>query len=285
MFVSYALIEGNMQKKLRVGIVGCGAIGTSLAKAITHDFPSQAEVSALYDSDPRKAVALARMISKDKNSVVGSLSQLVERSSMVIEAASARSSWEIVQRALRGGCDCLVLSVGGIAVHIKELSELARQRNQRVFIPSGAIAGIDGLKAAATGKIASVVLTTRKPPKSFRGVEYVLQKGIRLENITKDTVLFFGSAQKAVHYFPQNINVAAVLSIAGVGLTKTKVKIIASPFVKNKTHEIEIVASTGRIIARTENVIHPHNPKTSYLAVASALATVRQLLDPVKVGN
>jgi len=179
----------------------------------------------------------------------------------------------------------MIMSVGGIIKHYKELEVLAEEKKARIFIPSGAICGIDGLKAARLGKINKVTLTTKKHPKAFLGVPYLLKKKIRLDNIDKDTVLFEGDALQATKAFPQNINVAATLSIAGIGPELTTVRIVASPTINRNIHEIEIESEVGKIITRTENVIHPDNPKTSYLAVLSAIATLKQILGPIKIGT
>jgi len=177
------------------------------------------------------------------------------------------------------------MSVGGIVSHFRKLSSLAKKYNAKVYIPSGAISGIDALKAAKIGKIKKVILTTTKNPLSFKGVGYVEEKRIDLKRIKKDTVLFSGTAKDAVKYFPQNINVAAILSIAGLGEDKTEVKIIASPEINKNIHEIEIESEAARIFTRTENILHPDNPKTSYLAVLSAVATLKQILEPVRIGT
>jgi aspartate dehydrogenase len=128
-------------------------------------------------------------------------------------------------------------------------------------------------------------LVTTKSPLAFRGVKYVEQRRIKLEGIKKDTLLFCGSAERAVKLFPQNINVAAVLSLAGLGAKNTRIKIVASPKAKKNTHEIIIDAVSGVVYTRTENILHPDNPKTSYLAVLSAVATLKQVLEPIKIGT
>jgi len=274
-----------MAKLLKIGIVGCGAIGGSLARVIAKEMSPQAKLAAFYDIDARKSKKLSEAISKNKNLAVKSLQQLVTNSDLVIESAAGSSSWVIAKCALSNGRDILIMSVGGIVSHFKELSALAVKYNSTVYIPSGAIAGIDALKAANAGGIKSVVLTTRKNPLSFKGVKFIKDKGIDLDKIKEDTVLFSGTASSAVMCFPQNINVAGVLSLAGIGPAKTKVKIIASPFVQKNIHEIRIESHAGVIVTRTENILHPDNPKTSYLAVMSAVAVLKQILAPVKIGT
>jgi len=273
-----------MSKLLKIGIVGCGAIGSSLAKSIASDFSDRAELVGLYDIEIEKAYKLASKFNNQKL-VALNVEDLINRVELVIEAASAKSSFDIIQKTIKAGRDIMIMSVGGLVEHYKELRVLAQEKNVRIFIPTGAICGIDGLKAATCAKIKKVTLTTKKPPQAFLGVPYVLKSKVRLDNITQETVLFEGDALTAIRAFPQNINVAATLSLAGIGPEKTLVRIIASPDITQNIHEIEIESEAGRIITRTENVIHPDNPKTSYLAVLSAIATLRQILEPVKIGT
>ncbi len=271
--------------KLRIGIVGCGAIGSSLARSIVKNFSKDAQLTALYDIVPEKSKKLSGVVSQGKSLAVSGLIQLIDRSDLVIEAASAKVSWEIARHVLKMGRLLMVMSVGGVVAHAEKLFELAKKHKTKAYIPSGAICGIDAIKASGIGKIKKVTLTTVKNPVSFKGVEYVEKQGIHLNNLKKDKILFFGCAKQAVKYFPQNINVAAVLSMAGIGMDKTRVKIIASPFAKKNVHEIQVEAEAGNIFSRVENVLHPDNPKTSYLAVLSAVAALKQILEPIKIGT
>lgn len=272
-----------MRDKIKIGIAGCGAIGTSLADVITRDFSLKAELISLYDIDLEKAYHLAGKF--NKKIAVLNLEDLINKADLVIEASKADSSFEIAKKTLSSAKDILVMSVGGIVEHCKELLALAEEKNARIFIPSGAICGIDGLKAANCGKINKVTLTTKKPPKAFLGVPYIMKNKINLNNISQDTVIFEGSAESAIRYFPQNINVAATLSLAGIGAQNTVVRIVASPGITQNIHEVEIDSESGRIFTRCENLIHPVNPKTSYLAVLSAVAVLKQVLGPVKIGT
>lgn len=269
-------------KKLKIGIAGCGAIGSSLAEAVVSKFAKRAELSGLYDIDVKKGSELSRKLKK--NVTAKSLEELINNSDLVIEAAGAHSSLDIAKKSVSSGRDVMVMSVGGLISGFLELKELAQQKNARVFIPSGAICGIDGLKASAQAKINKVTLTTKKPPKAFSSVQYIKDNKIDLDAIKKETVIFEGNALAAVKSFPQNINVAATLSLAGIGAEKTTVRIVASPEITRNIHEVEIQSEAGSIVTRTENVIHPNNPKTSYLAVLSAIAVLQQILEPVKIG-
>lgn len=273
-----------MSKILKIGIVGCGAIGSSLAKVIVSDFSDRAQLISLYDTDIERAYKLASKFEHKKLAALN-LDGLINKVDLVIEATKAECAFEIAKKSISAACDIMLMSVGGIIEHYKELSVLAKEKNVHLFIPSGAICGIDGLKAASFAKVNKVVLTTKKPPQAFLGTPYILKHKIALDNLNEDTILFEGNAFSAIKAFPQNINVAATLSIAGIGPENTIVRIIASPNITRNIHEIEIESDAGKITTRTENVIHPDNPKTSYLAVLSAVATLKQILEPVRVGT
>lgn len=270
--------------KLSIGIVGCGAIGSSLAKAIVRDFSRQAKLSALYDLDGLKSKKLAESF-KPKALAVKNLKDLIKKSDLVIEAAAAGASFEIAKSTLILKKNLMIMSVGGIVKGFDILSKLAVKNNCKVYIPSGAISGIDALKAAGIGRVKRVTLTTTKNPLAFKGVKYIEERKINLNNIDKEVILFSGKAKDAVRYFPQNINVAAVLSLAGIGVDKTRVRVVASPKVFKNVHEIEIESDAAKISTRTENILHPDNPKTSYLAVLSAVAVLKGILEPIKIGT
>lgn len=274
-----------MSKKLKIGIVGCGAIGKSLALSIKKTFSKDACICALFDIDPLKAKKLSFDLRKDDLLSVKSLRVLIKISDLVIECASSKVSWKIARLALLAKRDVLIMSVGGIIDKADQLERIAKNNSSKVYIPSGAISGIDALKAAKMHSLEKVTLTTTKNPNSFKGVKYIEEKNINLKGLKKDKLIFCGSAREAVKYFPQNINVAAILSICGLGDLKTKVKIIASPFTKRNIHEIEIISEAGIINTRTENILHPSNPKTSFLAYLSALALVKRILSPIQIGS
>ncbi|MBT4823860.1 aspartate dehydrogenase [Candidatus Woesearchaeota archaeon] len=257
------------REKLKIGILGCGAIGSVLAKAIDKDI-SGAKVVAIEDSIKKKANVLAAQL-KSKPKVV-SFNKLIGMSDLVIEAAGKEFVKVIAEVTFSKGKDLMCMSVGG--VH-QGLLDVAEQCKCNVYIPSGAIAGLDAVKAAANGKIKSVTLVTTKPPKSLSGYE----------NVKVRKVVYSGDAMKAVELFPKNINVSAALSLAGIGFKKTKVKIIVDPSVKRNIHEIVVEGDFGKITTKTENKPSPLNPKTSYLAVLSAIAMVKRIVGKVEIGS
>jgi len=205
--------------RLKIGIVGCGAIGSSLAGQITRDFKRSAELAALYDIDTDKAGVLAKRLSLGKNIVVGNLGSLINHAQLVVEAASALAAFGIAASALSKGRSIMIMSAGGVVGRFAKLKRLAGKHNCRIYIPSGAICGIDGLKAAKVSRIKKVVLTTRKNPAAFKGVKYITGQGIRLERIKKDRVLFAGAVAGSLVSHPDGIEAEIVSEafLQGVG--------------------------------------------------------------------
>ena len=272
-----------MAEKMKIGIVGCGAIGASLAEGIVKDFKDEAELYAIYDIDRNRSFALAEKLKNEKLAVLN-LKDLIALSDLVIESASAGVSYEIACRAINLKRHVLVMSVAGIWRRFFELKKMAQKKKVNLLVPSGAISGLDGLKASSLDKIKEVVLTTKKPPSAFINVPYVLRKKINLCQTKNEILLFKGKVDEAVKFFPQNINICATLALL-CDADKIKVNIIASGALKKNTHELLIVSQAGRIFIRCENTIHPRNPKTSYLAVLSALAALRGFLQNAKIGT
>ena len=269
-------------KKLKVGIVGCGTIGSEIALYCHDSLEDRVELTAICDIDKKKEGDLASRLNKKVK--ILALDAVIGEADIVIESASAKISADIAEKCIAKGKDCLIMSVGGL-LGKEGLLDSARSKGVKIYIPSGAVCGIDGLKAASIGEIESVTLITRKPPKGLIGAPYLVANNIDISKIGEERVVFEGSAEEAIKGFPQNVNVAAVLSLAGIGAKKTRVRIITSPEYRTNTHEIEITGDSGRITTRTENMPSKANPKTSALAVMAAIATLEGITDSVKIGT
>lgn len=269
--------------KIQIGIVGCGAIGSRIARSIQKEFKGKARVSALFDIDPAKSQNLARDCAQ-KSLVKKSLPQLLRSCDLMIEAVNAVETQSLIRQALSQHKDVLAMSVGKL-LNSPSLFRLAQKNCCRLLIPSGAIAGVDAVKAASLARIDSIILTTRKPPFGFKDNAYITRQGIDLAAIQSETVLFDGNVKEAVRFFPQNINVAATLTFASLSFMKVRIRIITSPAFTSNCHEIEVTGDFGRIFTRTENVVCPDNPKTSFLAVLSAIQTLKQYLYETNIGT
>ncbi len=273
-------MPSNPQNK-HIGLIGCGAIGSALARRVPQRSPGRAHVASLNDRDPVKAEALAETLSPRPE--VLELPKLIAASDIVIEAASATVSAEIARAALKAGKDVLIMSVGGL-IGAGDLFQTERSAG-RLYIPSGAIGGLDAFRAIRHERIDEAVLKTSKPPKALAGAAYLKEKGIDLGRIETSTLIFSGSVPEAVQYFPQNINVAAAAALALGNIDRLRVEIYCDPKLRRNVHEISASGSFGRISFTAENVPSEDNPKTSQLAILSALATIEQMLGAVNIGS
>ncbi|MGC9514745.1 aspartate dehydrogenase [Methanocrinis sp.] len=268
---------------LKIGLVGCGAIGTEIAKAIDRG-DIAAELVAVFDRNEERARELVRRL--EIRPEISGLEGLVELSEVVVEAASQRSVPEVARAALERGRDLMIMSVGALLDGdlYRMVADLAKENGCKVYLPSGAISGLDGLKSASAGKIELVTLTTTKNPKGFSGAPYIEDMQIDLAAITEPAVIFEGPAEEAVSAFPANVNVAATLSLAARG-ARVMVRIVADPEIDVNVHQISAEGDFGRITTKVENLPSPQNPKTSYLAALSAIATLRSIAEPIKIGT
>ena len=269
-------------KRLKVGIIGCGTIGGELAAACLSRLRDSLELVGICDQDENKAASLKNLLG-GKITVLKQ-EQLIKKSDLIVEAASASVSASILKKAVENKKDIMIMSIGGL-IGNEDLLEKAAKAGIKVYLPSGAVCGIDGLKSGSAGRIDSVTLITRKPPKGLEGAPYLKEKNIKLSDIKNETVIFEGSAKEAIKGFPQNVNVCAALSLAGIGADRTRVRIVTSPGYTKKIHEVEIKGDFGNISTKTENAPSKSNPKTSRLAVLSAIATLEGIIKSVRIGT
>jgi len=262
--------------------VGCGAIGTAVAVGCARHFRGRVRVVAVNDLDPVKARVLARKV---RGARVAALARLVAASDLVVEAASAKVSAAVARRALSKGTDVMVMSVGGLLGRQSALGRLAARKGAHLYVPSGAVAGLDAVRAFSFVRWQRLLLRTAKPPRALEGADYLVRRGIRLKGLRRPRTVFRGTAFEAVRAFPKNINVVAALALAAQGRIVPRVEIVADPRLKKNVHAIEARSEGGRITVTCENVPSAANPKTSQLAILSALAVVRRLVDAVSIGN
>lgn len=271
------------QQKIKISILGCGAIGSNIAKSIFHQLDNSYELTGLYDPNTQKLSNLAQKLSKP-NLVKTSFEDLLKDCEMMVEATSAENAYDFIHKAIGLKKHVLVMSVGKL-LNVKDLFELAKKNKCSILIPSGAIAGLDAIKSANVGKIERITLTTRKPLSGFLNDPTLRKEGIDINHIKGEKTIFEGNVDEAVLKFPRNINVAATIALASQGKDKLVIRIITSPEYKRNSHEIEVIGDFGRIWTQTENVVSVDNPKTSLLAILSAISMLKNFCSPVKIGN
>ncbi len=272
---------------MRLALVGTGAIGGWLLEAIAAGDAGPIEVVAIADLPDRAdhlaglATQLACTWHTDPQDVLKAAPDIV------VEAANPVVVRENAARWLDGGADVLTMSVGALAdpALLRDLTATAETTGRHVLVPSGAIGGLDAIRAARVGGLDAVSLRTTKPPRALRGAPHLVAAGFDVDTVTEPTVVFDGPATEAVVGFPANLNVVAALSLAGLGPDRTQVVLVADPTGDRNRHEITASGAFGELYLRFDNRPTPSNPKTSFLAPLSALALVRQLHAAVRVGS
>ncbi|MYZ49891.1 aspartate dehydrogenase [Rhizobiales bacterium L72] len=211
------------------------------------------------------------------------ISELEPVADVVVECAPAALFRAIAEPVLRAGKMVVALSAGAILSN-GDLVELARAAGGRIVVPTGALVGLDAVAAAAEGTIRSVRMVTRKPVRGLAGAPYLLEHGIRVEEITEPLMVFKGTARQAATGFPANLNVAVALSLAGIGPDRTELEIWADPALERNCHTIEVDADSARFSMSIENV-PSENPKTGRITALSVIACLRKLAAPLRVGT
>jgi aspartate dehydrogenase len=270
----------------KIGLLGCGAIGTQIALAIDSG-KIPAELTHIYDFDKAKSESLAKKLGKKP--VIVDNPHLVSSNNvdLVVEAASQDAVKNHALSIIQNRKDLMIMSVGALLDEsvFEILFEACQEFKKKIYLPSGAIAGLDAIKAVKD-ELESVTLTTTKNPRSLVGAKFFETNKIDIANIQSPQVIFEGAAKDAVRLFPANINVAALLSLAGLGSQKTRVKIVADPNVDKNIHQIEAKGKFGKITILVENVPNPNNPKTSRLATLSAIECLRQVCsEDIRLGT
>jgi aspartate dehydrogenase len=208
---------------------------------------------------------------------------LAETCDVIVEGLPPAEFRNFAEPAIDRGRIFVPLSVGKLLENW-DLVERARERGARILVPTGALLGLDAVRAAAEGTIHSVTMVTRKPPEGLAGAAYLVERNISVENLKEPLKVFDGSAREGARGFPANVNVAAALSLAGIGPDKTTLQIWADPTVSRNTHRIDVDADTVRFSMTIENV-PSENPRTGRVVALSVVAQLRGLVSELKVGT
>ena len=266
---------------VKVAIVGLGAIGQTVVRALAGGAVPGVVLSGVAVRDPAKGQATLRSFGIDVP--ICEIGRLPEIADYVVECAPAAVFDQVVRPLLVAGKRVIVLSVGAILSH-PDLIDLARSRGGQIIVPTGALLGLDAVCAAAEGKIESVTMVTRKPIAGLLGAPYLIENNIDISKFTDAKLIFRGSAREAAKGFPANLNVAVALSLAGIGPDKTMLEIWADPTVTRNIHRIVVKSDSSSIDMTIEN-IPSENPKTGRITALSVIALLRKLTAPVRVGS
>lgn len=271
---------------MRIALLGAGTIARLiLDHAARGDLPGIEIVGIAGRRPDSPGAALAA--SSAVPYVVGRDALLALRPQVVVEAASHDAVRAHLVELLQAGVSVVVLSAGALTDdRLRAAAEDASRRSGALlYVPSGGIGGLDALKAACVAGVDEAHIRVSKPPAAWRGIPYVEALGLNLAALTGARTLFEGSAREGVPHFPQNVNIAAVLSLAGIGFDRTRLEVVADPALTRNTHTIRVSGRSGRFTVVLENVPSPDNPKTAWLACYSALASLRAIAGTTRYGT
>ena len=261
-------------------------MGTQIALAIDSG-KIPAILTHVFDDSKEKSAQLVQKLINKPEIVENSHLLSSNPIDIVVEAASQDAVRDASLSVLQNKKDLMIMSVGALLDEsiYDILSDACKDFKKTIYLPSGAIAGLDGIKSIKD-ELESLSITTTKHPRSLKGAQFFETSDVNLDEINSSTVIFQGIAKEAVSLFPANINVAALLSLSGIGSEKTKVKIIADPNTDKNTHHIEAEGKFGKMTFTIENYPDENNPKTSRLAILSAIETLRKYCsDDIQIGT
>jgi aspartate dehydrogenase len=263
-----------------VGLIGCGAIGRRLAEAIVAGEAGQCQLEAILVRRPERiSPELAARL--DCHVTADAADFLATRMDLVVEVAGHDALKAYAEDVLRQNKDLLLISVGALAdpAFEERLRRDAHDYGRRVYLATGAIAGLDAISSAAVGGLDAVTHSVRKPPLGLLPPD----EAEKVQAEGQPVVLYEGTAREAAIRFPENVNVAAAIALAGLGLDKSRVRVVADPTVSRNTHEIEARGNFGELRIVLQN-IPTENPKTGRLTAMSMVKALRNLTAPVVVG-
>jgi aspartate dehydrogenase len=263
-----------------VAIGGLGAIGLPLARALDAGIEGLTLVAVAARDHSKAEASLARFRTKPR---VVALDALAE-ADIVVEAAPAAVFEQIARAAIEAGRIFVPASVGALLPRM-HLVARAQATGARVIVPTGALLGLDAVRAAAEGPVDSITMVTRKPPGGLAGAPHLKRHSIDVSNLTEPLLVFEGNAFDAAAGFPANVNVAAALALAGIGPMRTRVEIWADPGVNRNIHTIKVEAAAARFTMTIENVPSEDNPRTGKLTTLSMLTCLRGLVSTLRVGS
>jgi aspartate dehydrogenase len=264
----------------RVAIAGLGEIGRAVTRGLARGLPGLTLACAAARD---RGKAQAWLDAEHITCPLVELEKFPAHADLAVECAPAKLLEQICRPMLEVGKSVMVLSAGALLPR-PDLIALAKKHGGQIIVPTGALLGLDAVTAAAEGHIRSVRMITRKPPTGLDGAPYLCEHKISVYNLHEPLCVFRGSARAAAAGFPANVNVAAALSLAGIGPDRTEVEIWADPGVERNCHSIEVEADSAKFSLTIEN-IPSENPRTGRITALSVLAALRKLHAPLRVGT
>ncbi|RVU39544.1 aspartate dehydrogenase [Hwanghaeella grinnelliae] len=272
--------------QVKVALAGLGAVGLKVAEWLDSDDARTLGqgldlVAATASSESSARTKLAGLTHQPSYLSPG---DLAEAADVVVECLPPDLFRAVAEPTVKAGKVLMPLSVTQLLVNW-DIVDLATETGARIIVPTGALLGLDAVRAAAEGTLRSVTMRTRKPPAGLAKAPFVIEQGIDLSDLSEPLRLYQGSVRDAAQKFPANVNVAVALSLAGAGPDETQYEIWADPGVTRNTHVIEVDAAEVSFEMSIAGVPTEENPATGKLTPLSTIAALKALVQPLKIGS
>ena len=278
--LEFVFLKG-VEKLINVGIVGFGTIGAVVGRSLDEGIPGLRLVAV---ASGRKEKAIEAMEQFSNPVDVVSINEVAEQADIIVDCAPKSVFREVAIATLTRGLKLVTVSGAGILAN-PDIEGVAKKYGGQLILATGALLGLDAVRAAAEGTINSVRMITRKPPNALKDAPYIIENKISLEGLNGAVCVFEGNAQAGAMAFPANVNVAAALGLAGVGAEETELEVWADPHLDRNTHSIEVDSDSAKFSLRIENVQSENNPGTGKITALSVIACLRGMTAPLKVGS
>lgn len=274
-------IDGQGLAAMSVGVVGFGTIGRRVVEALGESLPSL-HLTVIGVRNEERAREIREELGGDGPRIV--VEGVHELCDIVVDCAPSDAFMSTVLPALEAGRTVITVNGTAILQH-PDVVTLAERHGGRLILVSGAILGLDAVRAAAEGEIAKVTIVTRKPPKSLADAPRMIELGLDADALSEPVQMFAGSVREGALLFPANVNVAAAIALAGIGSDRTMLEVWADPALERNTHVVDVVADSARFSMSIESVPTESNPATGRLSALSVIAALRRLGEPLQVGT
>lgn len=264
----------------RVAIGSLGTIGLQVARKLDEGIEGLTLAAVTANNRERAREKVAGF--KTPPSVVAP-EELAAAADIIVECAPAAIFREIAEPAIEAGRKLMPLSVGALLSHW-DLVDRAKETDAKILVPSGALLGLDAVRAASEGEFEGVTMVTRKPPAGLAGAPHLIDNHIDIENLTEPKLVFEGTARDGAKGFPANVNVAAALSLAGPGPDNTALQIWADPTIDRNTHTIKVAASSASFEMKMLSIPTTEKPATGRIVALSVIASLRAQVSPLVIG-
>jgi len=267
---------------MKIGIAGIGAVGSAVARALDQGEIAGCELTAIAARNDERARQFAATLSRDVPNL--SLVELAQQCDVVLEALPPSMFDAVALPTVTAGKTLIAMSASQLLVR-DDLLDVARRSGGRIVIPSGAMLGLDAIKGAAVGTIHEVTIITRKPPNSLLRAPYILKSGMKLNDLHEAVCILKGTVSEIAREFPANVNVAAAVSLAGLGPDRTRMEIWADPGLQFNTHTVSVQSDSSDFSMQIQNRPSDENPATGRITSQSVIAYLRQLDAVLSIGT